>query len=242
MFSFLAVFLIPNDWNIDLAINQSNAGHYALVFVFYLMNYFIVIFFNMALMHCARIYFQGGKPTVAQGISFSMSRLNVIFGWALLSANVGLVLKMIQEAGGKVGEILSALLGIAWSIVTFFVVPVIAYENIGPLAAIKRSTSIMKENWGESLSASFSFFLAQLLGFLIIVVPLFILGMLVHIWLGVILAVAGLFILGAIISAAETIFISALYQQKVNNQPVQDFDPETIDHLFIKKEKKGIFG
>jgi hypothetical protein len=64
----------------------------------------------------------------------------------------------------------------------------------------------------------------------------------VHIWLGVILAVAGLFILGAIISAAETIFISALYQQKVNNEPVQDFDPETIDHLFIKKEKKGIFG
>lgn len=237
--SFLAVFLIPNNWDVDKAVNESNAAHYLILFAFYLVNYFVVIFFNMALIHCARIYFQGGNPTISDGLSFSMKKFNVILAWASITATIGLLLRLLQESG-KIGEIVASILGIVWSVMTFFVVPVIAYENIGPIDAIKKSTSIMKEKWGESVGASFSFFLAQIVGFLLIVLPLFLLGMIVSVSLGVVLGLIGLFLLGAVISAAQTIFISAVYH-KVNNEPISDFDNDSLDSLFVKKEKSGLF-
>ncbi|HLP13244.1 MAG TPA: DUF6159 family protein [Flavobacteriales bacterium] len=240
-FSFIAFLLVPNGWDVEQAVDRANPMYWVAAFLFYLVNYFIIIFFNMALVHCVRLYFQGGNPTVGAGLSFSMSRLGVIFGWASVAATVGLFFKMLQEGGGKVGEIVAAILGIVWSIMTFFVIPVIAYENVGPIAAIKRSSSIMKEKWGESVTASFSFGLVQLLGFFCLVVPLFLIGAMINVVAGIVLGVVGLFILGSIISAAQTIFISAIYH-KLNNEPAPDFNDQTIDGLFMKKESNGFFG
>lgn len=234
--SFLLAIMLPADWDAERVIDEAGPLHYALLFVFYLVNYFIIIFFNMALVHCARISFQGDKPTVGQGLAFSMSRIGVITGWAMIAATVGLVLKAIEENSGKLGELLSGLLGVVWSVMTFFVVPVIAYENIGPFAAIKRSTALMKQKWGESVGASFSFFLVQVVGFILFVVPVFMIGYGFNPVLGIVLGAVALFILGAVISAAQTIFVSAVYH-KLNNQPVEGFeDDKTIDQLFTKKE------
>ncbi|HYG49945.1 MAG TPA: DUF6159 family protein [Flavobacteriales bacterium] len=240
-FSFIAILLVPNGWDVEQTINRADPMYWVAGFLFYLANYFIIIFFNMALVHCVRIYFQGGNPTIGAGLSFSVSRLGVIFGWASVAATVGLFFKALQEGGGKVGEIVAAILGIVWSVMTFFVVPVIAYENVGPIAAIKRSSSIMKEKWGESAGASFSFFGIQLLGFFCLVLPLFFIGSIINIPAGIVLGIIGLFILGSIISAAQTIFIAAIYH-KLHNEPAPDFNDQTLDGLFIKKESKGIFG
>jgi hypothetical protein len=239
--SFVAVMLLPGNWDIGSMMDENEYLNYALFFLFYLVNYFIIVFFNVALVHCVRIYFQGGVPTVNAGLSFAMSRINAIMGWAVIAATVGILLKALQENGGKLGEIVGALIGLVWSIVTFFVVPVIAYENAGPLKAVKRSTAIMKQKWGESLGASFSMGLVHLAGLILLVVPLFFLGYLISWPAAIVLGVAGLFILGCIVSTAETIFIAAIYH-KINNEPAPDFNDSTLDGLFIKKESKGIFG
>ncbi len=194
----------------------------------------------MALIHCAKIYFEGGKPTLSAGLSFSLSRIGDILAWSAVAATVGLIFRILEENLGKVGQIIAAILGIAWSITTFFVVPVLAYEGLSPIASYKRSVQIMKEKWGESLGATFSFGIIQFLAVIIVGVTLFFLGSMINIIVAIILAVIGTFFVFTVISAAQTIFIAAVYH-KINDQPTQDFDSGTLDNIFIHKEKKGIF-
>src|SRR5205814_5907114 len=121
--------------------------------------------------HCTRLYFRGEDVSVKAGLQFSMSRIGAIFSWAVFAATVGLILKTIQENSGIIGKIITGLIGIVWSITTFFVVPVIAYENLGPIKAFKRSAALMKQKWGESLAATFSLGLIQFIALLIVLIP-----------------------------------------------------------------------
>ncbi len=238
--SYLAILLLPNDGNFSAVIAERDIVTYIGLFVFYLINYFIVVFFNMGLIHCARIYFQGGVPKVSDGINFSLSRVGDILAWSAMAATVGLIFRLLEENLGKIGQIIAALAGVAWSITTFFVVPVLAYENLTPIAAFKRSAQIMKEKWGESLGSSFSFGIVQILGILLIGLPLFFLGSLIGLIPSIVLAGIGVLFVIAVTSAGQTIFISAVYH-RINDNDVQDFDGDLLDSAFIHKEKKGLF-
>ncbi|MBK9505325.1 MAG: DUF6159 family protein [Chitinophagaceae bacterium] len=238
--SYLAILLLPNDGNFSAVIAERDIVTYIGLFVFYLINYFIVVFFNMGLIHCARIYFQGGVPKVSDGLNFSLSRVGDILAWSAMAATVGLIFRLLEENLGKIGQIIAALAGVAWSITTFFVVPVLAYENLTPIAAFKRSAQIMKEKWGESLGSSFSFGIVQILGILLIGLPLFFLGSLIGLIPSIVLAGIGVLFVIAVTSAGQTIFISAVYH-RINDNDVQDFDGDLLDSAFIHKEKKGLF-
>jgi len=232
--SFFTVVFANAGWDTENLGELSSAGYYALLFLFYLVNYFIVVFFNMALIHCTRLYFKGEEVSVKAGLRFSMSRIGVIFSWAVFAATVGTILKAIQENSGIIGKIITGIIGIVWSIATFFVVPIIAYENLGPIAAFKRSSQMMKQKWGESLAAGFSFGLIQFLAIVVVGLPLFLLGSLVHPVFGIALAILALFIIMAIMSAAQTIFVSAVYHN-VNGDPTEHFSQQLLDGLFVKK-------
>ena len=164
-----------------------------------------------------------------------MSRIGTIFTWAMFAATVGTVLKLIEENAGWLGRIIIGFIGVVWSIATFFVVPVIAYENVGPLGGFKRSSQIMKNKWGESLGATFSFGLVQILAVLVVGIPLFLIGSVIHVIAGVILAILGVLIVLSVISAAQTIFISAVYHN-INGDPVHHFNQQMINNLFEHKK------
>jgi hypothetical protein len=152
----------------------------------------------------------------------------------MLAATVGTILRLLEENFGWLGKLVISLVGVAWSIATFFVVPVIAYENVGPFDALKRSTTMMKNKWGESIGAGFSFGLVQLVGFLVVGGGLFLLGAIFNIVIGIILAVFGVLLVSAIISAAQTIFISAVYHN-INGDVTEHFNQQMIDNLFEEK-------
>src|SRR5262245_28462128 len=124
---------------------------YAVAFAFYFCNYFVIIFCNAALVSCALMRFSGHQPTIAAGFQAASSRLPQILGWALVSATVGMVLKAIENAHEKAGQFISSLLGVAWTVMTYFVVPVLVVEKVGPFAAIGRSMQILRKTWGEAL-------------------------------------------------------------------------------------------
>ena len=234
MGSFVVITLSSADWHFENITENDRVVTYGLTFLFYLVNYFIVVFFNMALIHCTHLYFKGEEVSVSKGIQFSMSRIGVIFSWAVFAATVGTILKAIQENSGILGKIVIGLFGMVWNIATFFVVPVIAYENAGPIAAFKRSAKLMKEKWGESLGSTFSFGLIQFVAFLVITVPLFFLGALINPFVGIALAVLSLFIIMAVMSAAQTIFVSAVYHN-ITGDPVEHVNQQLVDSLFVNK-------
>ena len=232
--SFFTVILGIAGWNVDNMRDIGTIGSYVVLFVFYIINYFVVVFFNMALIHCTSLYFKGEEVTIRKGIDFSMCRISSIFAWAVFAGTIGAVLKIIQENLGSLGKIITGIIGIVWSVATFFVVPVIAYENLGPVGAFKKSANLMKEKWGERIGAGFSFFLIEVVAVLAIGIVGFVLAS-VNVIAGVAIAVIGILLLLTVISALKTIFISAIYHN-IQGDPVELYNQQFIDNLFETKK------
>ena len=213
---------------------------YVLLFLFYFACYFVIIFFNSALIGAAIIRLKGGDPTVSDGLGAAMARLPQIAGWALVSATVGLILKAIESRSERVGEIVANLLGMAWAITTFFVVPVLVVEKAGPVEAVKRSVSIMRDAWGESLGAKFGIgfisFMASLLGVVAIMGGGFLMAS-SQVLGGALIAIGVIWILivALVTSALTSIMRAALYVYAVEGKAPELFDESMIRGAFAPK-------
>jgi len=214
------------------ATTQRQVAYYGTLFVFYVCNYFIVVFFNAAIVACAVIRLGGGNPTIADGLRAAASRLPVIAGWALVSATMGLVLRVIEDRSEKIGQIVAGLLGMAWTITSFLVVPILVVENKNPIAALKDSAVLLKKTWGEQLVSNFSFGMI----FLLLAIPVFGL-MILGFFLGsgvalaacVGLAVIYLIVLALVQSALQAIFQTALYVYARDGQVPEGFHAEVLE-------------
>lgn len=243
----LASFVVPL-WStgyVETVMNEEvpadDVLSWILLFCFYTVNYFIIVFFNSALISCAIIRFRGGDPTVADGFRAAFKRLPVIFGWALVSATVGVILRVIESRSERAGQIVAALLGVGWSIATYFVVPVLVVENVGPIDAVKRSWSVIKKTWGESIGANFGIGFITFLGFLVCLVPLVIGGALIGngmAALGIVaLAVGfiGLLLVSLISSALDAIILAALYLYAADREVPLQFDSRMMQNAFATR-------
>jgi Family of unknown function (DUF6159) len=215
---------------------------YLVAFAFYFCTYFVIIFCNAALISCALLSFNGEKPTLADGFGAAFSRLPQIFAWALVSATVGMLLKMIENANEKIGQFVAAILGTAWSITTYFVVPALVVEKLGPIEAFKRSLAILRKTWGEALvghiGLGFFQFLLILPGILLIFVGAAVLTAGQSLVLGlVVLAAAFLWLLIASVtcSALGTIYLAALYQFSAFDRVPQGYERDTMSRAFTSK-------
>ena len=140
---------------------------FAALFVWYVLCTFVVVFCNAALIACALQRFAGQQPTVGSGFRAARRRLPQIFGWSLLAATVGVTLRVLQsvlkDKVGFVGELVAGLAQGLWGVATYFAVPVVVTEGLGPVGAIKRSSAILRRTWGESFSGSAGLGLISLL-------------------------------------------------------------------------------
>ncbi|HVL87982.1 MAG TPA: DUF6159 family protein [Candidatus Thermoplasmatota archaeon] len=209
---------------------------YVLLGVLYVGGAFITIFFNVAVIHCATIRFDGGDPTVRDGLSFAANNVGRIFVWALFVATVGMALRMLRERAGFLGQILLAGVEIAWGIATYFVVPILVYRQVGPVAAIKESAGLIRRTWGEGLAAVGSVGIITMLlmipGFLLVVGSIFALAATRSFALfGVVLAMGILSILFVAVlqSALNGIVQSALYKYATTGRIPQAFDARDVN-------------
>jgi hypothetical protein len=217
---------------------------YAGLLLFYFVNYFVVVFFNTALVSCALYRFSGGTPTVGDGLRAAASRLPQIAAWALLAATVGMILRAIEEKVDFVGKLVVSLIGLAWTVVTFLVVPILAVEKLGPFAAVRRSTELLRKSWGENLSGQFSLsavgFLLALPGILVI----FLAGILAAKTgsLPLVLSVGGLgalylIALSITTSTIQQVFLAGLYLYAAHGKVPAGFSEETMKSAFREKVK-----
>jgi hypothetical protein len=210
-----------------------NTLAYVLAFIYYFVTYFVIIFFNAALIHCAVRILEGGKTSLSEGLEFATAKIDKILAWTSISATVGLLLKALQS-NDKIGQIAAAILGAGWSILTFFVVPVVIYEDKNVFESIKQSGRLMRQKWGESLGANFGFGFINFLGMLGIGALCFVLAQ-IHVALAIIVGISLFLILATVMSAANTIFIAAVYQ-RVNDRPTGQFESDILDSAFISKK------
>lgn len=223
--------------------------HYVMIFLTYFGLAFIATFFNVCVVYTTKIRFEGGNATFGESFKFALSRLPVILQWSLLSATVGLLLRILHDLAarlGRIGQIIAniviGLMGMVWSIVTIFVVPVLVYENIGPIDAIKKSAAVIKKTWGESLIRAIGLGLVQFfVFFIIIVVTGFVAYLLTNnfgVWgLAVSVGVGALLLLltGLIFSVATTVYNTALYVYANSSKIADGFDEAVVKGAFKQK-------
>ncbi len=129
----------------------ADAAFGVVLFLFYLSQYFVIFFFNSALVGAAMIRLDGGDPTVRDGLRIARSRFMQILGYAAIAATVGLILRLIEERAGFIGRWIAGLLGLAFTVATFLTVPILVSREIGPLDAVKESAVLLKKTWGENI-------------------------------------------------------------------------------------------
>jgi len=213
---------------------------WALVFVFYFCNYAVIYFFNSALVCCAIFHFRGRPISVTDGLQAAFRRLPQILAWSLVSATVGVLLKMIENAHDRAGQLISAVLGTAWTVLTYFVVPVLVVERVGPFEAIRRSARILRDTWGEALGGrmGIGWFLIP---FWLIVFGLGILGgflMQANPPVGILLlglAIVFAMVLGLVHSALETILLAALYLYATQDEVPVGMSRKVLKKAFTAK-------
>jgi hypothetical protein len=234
--ALLALF----DNNPRTAAGQAPWWCWLLLFAFYCCNYFVIYFFNAALIHCSMFHFRGVPTSVQDGLWAATQRLPQILAWSFVSATVGLLLKAIENSHERAGQFISALAGAAWSILTYFVVPVLIVEKVGPFEAIARSARLLKRTWGEALGGriGIGWFLLPfwLIGIVLVVGGIFLLGTALP--LGVLLlvvAVVYMVALGLVNSALETILLSGLYLYATQGEVPAGMDRSVVQGAFAAK-------
>jgi hypothetical protein len=204
---------------------------FAASFVFYLANYFVIVFFNTALVGAATIRLRGGDPTLRDGLQLAWARKGVIFQWALLAATVGMILKMIEGRSSLIGKLVTGLIGLAWTLASFLVVPILAFEELSPFDALSRSGELFRKTWGEQVVGGFSFGLI----FFLLTLPGLLLPFLGHLLgdqAGLIIGtgwfVVYILLISVVNSATHGIFVAALYRYATTG----DVAPGFYSHNF----------
>ena len=215
---------------------------YAGAFLFYLVQYFVIFFFNSALVGAAMIRLDGGDPTLRDGLAIARSKALPILGYAAIAATVGMVLRAIQERAGFLGRLVTGALGVAWTLASFLVVPVLVSRNIGPIDAVKESALLLKKTWGENLIGQggvglvfgLLFFVLLMVG-IAAIVAVATTGNGVLTGLVVALVIVAL-LLGALVQAALSgIYSAALYRYAIGEGGSEGFDAQLLGQAFRVK-------
>ncbi len=237
----MATFAVPV-FALKLFDNGFNVLSAVLGFLFYFCQYSIIVFFNSALVAAATIRLEGGDPTFSDGIRAAKARLPAILGYAAIAATVGLILQSLKDRDNNfIVRLIGSGLGVAWTLATFLVVPVLVNRNIGPVDALKESLALLRRTWGENAIGNVG--IGAVFG--VIMVAVVIVGgvtcffaaqasVTLAIALGVAFVLAAV-VLGVIQSALSGIYSAALYRYAMAHETPEAFRGMALESAFAPK-------
>lgn len=212
------------------------ASIYAAAFVWYFLCYFGIIFFNAALVSCAYQHLSGKPVSVGDGLATAGSRVVQIGLWALVSATFSVILNLIEEQFADWGGILKRILGLAWTVVTYLVLPVLVIEDLGVYRSVKRSATLLTETWGEQLASNCAFGLLST----VMAIPIVVLSLMLgrsHLLAAILFAAFGMVSMAIINSAARGIFMAALYRYATAGETSGGIGAEFVKDAFSRSDR-----
>jgi uncharacterized protein DUF6159 len=226
------VFLGPGLYLFD---QDELAGAIPLIVIGVYVLSVVGFYFSVGLAACADMIFRGQEATVADGLAVARSRFAQICGWAAVATAISALMGVLENQGGIGGQIAARLVGMAWSLVTFLAVPVIAIEGTGPVETIKRSASMFRQRWGQQITGNIAIGAAIFLLGVLPAVLLIAIG--VAVWssasfLGALLVVIGAIVLAIALlvsKALSGIFGVALYRYALDGEVVGGFTQTDLE-------------
>lgn len=203
---------------------------------------FVSTFFTGAVVAAAMMRADGQDPDVRTAMAVAWSRRGPLLAWAGFATIVGIGLRLL-ERWGLAGALVRVLAGVAWTLATWFAVPVIIAEGTMPIETVQRSAQILKERFGTNVRATvrlgFQWVLATI-GLVLVAafgVVVLVSGTSRHQSVGVligalivVLAVAGLFLASAVWSAVGAYLRTVLYRY-ATGQPIPGIDARALPPL-----------
>lgn len=214
---------------------------WVLIVVAYLALAMVQTYFLAGLVAGADQRLRGQDSTLKGALEIANSRLHRLVPWAIVTATVTMILQAIEERFGLVGTIVARLVGLAWNLVTFLVVPILVLEDLGVGDALKRSKDLFKRTWGENVIGQFGL---GFVGFLLALPGI------AFIAIGAAMGTAGLFVLGGvgvvlliasavIVSALSGIYRTALYHYAANGEVPGEFSGIDFGAAFRRRGERG---
>lgn len=210
---------------------------YVILAVYYVATAFLAVFFNAAIVAIAMKRLRGEDATLGDGLRMAAKHWRKILVWAIITATVGLILRSLQEKAGIVGQILLSIVGVVWTVITFFVVPVLLFEELGAVGSIKRSASLFRQKWGEQLTGTLGITAGVMLATLVALLVSGAIAVAVPV-LGVILIVVTILGSIALSGALSGVFNAALYQYATTGQAGEGFTEADLAGAFYAKKKR----
>jgi len=164
-------------------------------------------------------------------------------GFSAISATVGVLLSLLRnnrQGNNPAGAILAAIGGMAWTVATFLVIPVIADRQVNAIGAIKESALLLRKTWGEQIVGSGGLGLVFGLASVIVVILTGVLAVLAIdiaglVWTIIAVGVVALIVLAVLNSTLSGIYKAAVYRYAAQRQVAPQFDATLIEGAFRLK-------
>jgi hypothetical protein len=147
----------------------SGAVVFALIIWYLLFNVFIV-FFDAAIISCTKIAIGGNNPKFSDGIREAFKRTYMVINWAIFNSTFGLFMNFLSEI--KLAKSFSYSGDITWSFVSYFILPIMVFENKDVKNATDESQKLIKKNWGRNISGEYKISFISMIPLLIVLLVL----------------------------------------------------------------------
>jgi len=134
---------------------------YVALFVFYFVTTFIASFFTAALVSSVDDAFHGRNPTLRGGMAAAWAMKTELAVWSVISAVVGVLLRSLERSDSALTRIVAGFFALGWTITTFFIIPVIVFEDVSIKEMFSRSAGTFRDTWGETFSSTLGIGLIQ---------------------------------------------------------------------------------
>ena len=145
----LAVILTEPFWISDSELRP--VAGFAIAVVLSVIVSFTHVLVQGAVMSAANQRYSGMEPTFASAFKEASEKIGPLALFSLVEATVGMILRGIRDNLKGVGNFISFIGGLAWAVASYFAIPAILFEGLGPIAAVRRSADIIKTTWGSAL-------------------------------------------------------------------------------------------
>jgi hypothetical protein len=193
---------------------------------------YVSVFCNAVVVATAHARLEDPSATTLDGFWLAAARLPQLVAWTTVSIVVGTVLHLVAERLKLAGPIVRWLVGMAWSLATVFVVPVLVVEGGTTRGSIRRSARLFRRRWGETATAEGGF------GIVLLAVGLAFcpfVGLLAIVSVPLAIAV-GIVVLAALIvlsNAFDGVLTASLYRYAVDGRVSGPFDEADLEDRFV---------
>jgi len=203
-------------------------------FSMYVALAFIALFFNAAVVAGAHERLSGGDPTVGSALRAAGRKAGKIFLWSLAVATVNVILQAIRERSGFLGDLLANFAGMAWNLATYFMVPILLFEDKGMGQSVRDSAGLFRKTWGQTVVGEAGIGLAATVCVIATIIVGAILSMVLGplMIVGIILTVLAVVGMVAYFSTLQGVYKAALYRFATTGQATGGFAPEQLGGAF----------